>query len=42
MNEIYDHRNYNLSNCNFSPKKSQASTGLEPMTFALPVRCSTN
>ena len=31
-----------LSNYNINPKKNQASTGFEPRTFALPVRCSTN
>ena len=43
---INDHRSYecNLSNCNSNLRlqKMQASTGFEPMTFALPVRCSTN
>ena len=28
--------------CNVNMKKNQASTGTGPVTFALPVRCSTN
>ena len=27
---------------NIGPKKNQASTGFEPRTLALPLRCSTN
>ena len=31
-----------LSKCNISPKKNEASTGFEPRTFALPMRFSNN
>ena len=39
-----DHRSEfsNLSNWKKKPEKIRASTGFEPVTCALPVRCSTN
>ena len=43
--DMIDHRGYahNLSSCEIKAwKKSQALTGLEPMTSAIPVQCSTN
>ena len=39
-----DHRSKfsNLSNWKKKPEKIKASTGFEPVTSAIPVRCSTN
>ena len=39
-----DHRSKfsNLTNWKKKPEKIRASTGFEPVTSAIPVRCSTN
>ena len=43
MNESDPRSNVHyLSNSEISLKKIQACTGFEPMTFAIPVQCSTN